>query len=218
MIARAVNWFGKWLTRRHAESYGRLDGKNIAVLMLSPQMDVFSSENNWSRHFAIKTDQDSVKTFLDSARSRDWKIILAPLAWTEDAPTTALSETGYFRLLRQNNLLKAGTAGAQLTTEMVSETDIILPERAGLNAFYGTELQAILIKHDIQRLVILGGVANADLDSTARMAVELDYDVTVAGDMVSAFSKQDIDNIMKITLPRIVSRILTSDSILREST
>ncbi len=218
MIAHLVNQFGKWLTRRHAESYGHLKGENVAVLMLSPQWDAFSSDSSWSRQFAIKPALDSVNGFLDSARKRDWRVIQAPLAWTEDVPATALSETGYFRQLRQNNALKAGTAGAELMTDMVSETDVILTERPSLNAFYGTELQAVLIKHDIQKLLILGGVANADLDSTARMAVELDFDVTVAGDLVSAFSKQDIDNIMKITLPRIVSRILTSDAILREST
>ncbi len=218
MIARAVNRFGHWLTRRHAESYGRLEGKNVAVLMLSPQMDVFSEASPWSKHFAIQADRDNVTSFLGSARNRDWKIIQAPLVWTDNTPSTAMSETGYFRLVRENSLLEAGTTGAKLMTDMVSDGDIILTERAGLNAFYGTELQKTLVKHGIERLVILGGVANADLDSTSRMAVELDYDVTVASDLVSAVSKQDLDNIMEVTLPRIVSRVLTGDKILLEPT
>lgn len=59
------------------------------------------------------------------------------------------------------------------------------------NAFVGTNLESYLRDHDIQSVVMVGVLTQHSVDTTARMAASLGFDVTVASDATAATEVKD---------------------------
>jgi nicotinamidase-related amidase len=60
-----------------------------------------------------------------------------------------------------------------------------------INAFYGTELQSILVSRDMDTIVLTGVATNFVVESTARYAADADYRVIVLEDCCGAFSREE---------------------------
>lgn len=56
-------------------------------------------------------------------------------------------------------------------------------------------------------------MANASVDSTSRMAVELDFNVVIAKDCVAAFDQRGYENSIYVTFPRMMNHILRTRAI-----
>ncbi|MBW4597321.1 MAG: isochorismatase family protein [Brasilonema angustatum HA4187-MV1] len=69
------------------------------------------------------------------------------------------------------------------------ESDLLITKRQW-GAFYGTELDQQLRRHGI-KTIVLGGVAtNAGVESTARAAFDMGYEVVFAEDAMSSFTTE----------------------------
>jgi nicotinamidase-related amidase len=91
------------------------------------------------------------------------------------------------------------------------EGDILITKRQW-GAFYGTELDLQLRRRGI-RTLILGGVAtNFGVESTARNAWELGYEICVLEDVTSSISREDHEFSLKNIMVRI-SRVIPSSSV-----
>jgi nicotinamidase-related amidase len=60
-----------------------------------------------------------------------------------------------------------------------------------MSAFYGSELQSMLIARDIDTVAVMGVATNFVVESTVRYAVDLDYRVIVLDDCCTAGSDDD---------------------------
>lgn len=213
MLAELVDRLGRVLTNRHAKGYGPFEARQTAVLVLTPQNDAVIEGGGLAGLCEVPIDRQKLSNFLQHCRDRGWAIYHSPMSWSDDQPQIPLDTTEHIDALRRNNLLRKGSTGAELAEDLVLEGDHVLPERRGFNAFVGTGLHELLREHQRSRVVVVGGVANADTDSSARMAVEYDFDVTVVEDLVAVYSRIDLANTMTITLPRIVARVMTCHEI-----
>ncbi|MBD2840860.1 isochorismatase family cysteine hydrolase [Erythrobacter rubeus] len=208
MIARLVDRTGKWLVRRKMATYARFDPTRTCVLVLGAQRAFLDPESAWQRTIKHPVASAVLRTFLEASRTKGWHIVHSPVDL--DAAQAKGSSARFFRQQIRLGALDIDRDGGQIPEELRNASDSLSHPYAGLNAFTNTDLAELLEAKDIGHVIIAGGVVNADVDSTARMAVELDYDVTIVSDLVAALSEKDRANTLHITLPRIVARVLTS--------
>ncbi len=214
MIGGLVDRFGRWLTNRKMRSYGPHAADDTAVIVLAGQRDLIDGPSAWSDICEMPVDGGRLAGFLRRAREAGWAVFHVPIQAPAPGLETALSQTHFLKLLQENALLQPGTPGAEISESLRDPGDVVLPPRARLNGFYDSDLDAQLQAKGITRLIIAGGLVNADTDSTARMGVELDYDVTVLSDTVAALTATDREMALTVTLPRLVARIMDTTAVL----
>lgn len=94
----------------------------------------------------------------------------------------------------------------------VQESDIRIIKRQW-GAFYGTDLELQLRRRGIQSVVLAGISTNIGVESTARNAWELGYQLVLVEDMCSAHDKAQHDNSFAHIFPRI-GRVRSSAEVL----
>ena len=122
-----------------------------------------------------------------------------------DAPC-GLSDVGGRAALRQ---LPADWA--EFAEGVVQEEDlVILKQQWG--AFTGTKLDSSLRRRGIKTIVLTGIATNFGVESTARFAWELGYNVVIVEDSCTSFGKEVHDMAVNVVFPRI-ARVVTSDNL-----
>ncbi|MBU2983061.1 cysteine hydrolase [Lentibacter algarum] len=78
------------------------------------------------------------------------------------------------------------TAGAELHDSVAPLANETVVEKARPNSFVGTELESILRKAGVSRLIICGAMSQMCVDASARAAVDLGFEISVAHDACAA--------------------------------
>lgn len=156
--------------------------------------------------------RSNIRRIVDRSRHAGVSVIHCPFR-LDDATPEVRDTLPYIRRLRRHEI--ATTArGAAVPDELHEPRDIVLSPHDTLNVFYGTDLEQLLDKRGIQHLLVAGSVANAGVDSTGRMGVELDYDVTFVRDCIAAFAPQTHQNCTEVTFPRLAPRVWSHRQVL----
>ena len=71
--------------------------------------------------------------------------------------------------------------------------DVIVKEHWAQNGFAGTDLDAQLKQHGVQKIILVGFIANSCVEATARYGMELGYHVTLVKDATGAFNQAGMD-------------------------
>jgi nicotinamidase-related amidase len=66
--------------------------------------------------------------------------------------------------------------------------DVIVSEHWAQSGFANTNLDQQLKQHGIQRIILVGFIANSCIESTGRFGMELGYHVTIVKDATAAFN------------------------------
>jgi ureidoacrylate peracid hydrolase len=108
-----------------------------------------------------------------------------------------------------------GTWGGEIRTEFAPQPgDIVAQEHWGSSGFANTDLDLLLKRHGIQRLIVIGLIAHTCVESTVRFAAELGYEVTVAKDATADYSDEHMHAALVTNLPSCANAIVTTDEIL----
>ncbi|WP_413738654.1 hydrolase [Sodalis sp. RH21] len=94
----------------------------------------------------------------------------------------------------------------------VEDSDIRVTKRQW-GAFYGTDLDLQLRRRGITTIVLAGIATNIGVESTARNAWEMGYDLVLVEDVCSTQSKEQHDNSVQNIFPRI-GRVRSSEEVL----
>ncbi len=89
----------------------------------------------------------------------------------------------------------------------------MIKEHWGQSGFANTDLDQQLKQHGIQRLVLIGMVANTCIETTGRFGMELGYHVTLVKDATAAFSREAMHAAHEINGPTFAHAILTTSDI-----
>ena len=89
--------------------------------------------------------------------------------------------------------------------------DLIAQEHWLSSGFANTDLDLLLKRHGVQRVIVIGLRANTCIDSTVRYAAELGYDVTLVTDAIAAFSQAEIDATVELNAPAYARTVSTAD-------
>jgi nicotinamidase-related amidase len=88
--------------------------------------------------------------------------------------------------------------------------DVIIKEHWAQSGFANTDLDQQLKQHGIEKVILIGLVANTCIESTGRFAMELGYHVTLVTDATAAFSQEMMHAAHKLNGPTYAHEILTT--------
>lgn len=183
------------------------DATRTALLVVDPYND-FISEGGKLYELARETiiSQDCVthmREILAAARVADLLVCYAPHhrwrpgdyeSWHYTAPTQESVAT--------NRVFAADTWGGSFHPDFQPACGELVAQEHWLSSgFANTDLDLMLKRHGIERVIVIGLRANTCIDSTVRSAAELGYDVTLVTDAIAAFSQAEIDATIQLNAP-----------------
>ncbi|MFC5452582.1 isochorismatase family cysteine hydrolase [Paenibacillus aestuarii] len=108
-----------------------------------------------------------------------------------------------------------GTWGGEFHPDFQPQKgDVIAKEHWGSSGFANTDLDHQLKMHGVQKIIIIGMIANTCIEATARYGSELGYHVTLVKDATSAFSKEAMHAAHEINGPTYAHAIVTTEELL----
>lgn len=216
MFAQLVDTTTSAWVRRKLDARLPYPPASTAVVLVDVQHDFFATDAGGTRQIKDVAEsigfRDHLVQFVDRARDEGILIVHAPFRLRETTPETR-RRLEYCRRLARDRLLTT-PEGVAIPRQLRDDDDVMLEVRDTLNVFYGTALEDVLQRRGIEYLLVAGTIANASVDSTGRMGVELDYDVTFVRDCIAAFDMPAYRNSIEVTFPRLAHRVLSHREIL----
>ncbi len=107
-----------------------------------------------------------------------------------------------------------GTWGGELHPGFEPQPgDIVAQEHWCSSGFANTDLDLLLKKHGMHRLIMMGLIAHTCLEATVRYGAELGYDVTVVKDATASYSDREMHAALEVNIPNYASAILSADEV-----
>ena len=88
--------------------------------------------------------------------------------------------------------------------------DVIIKEHWAQSGFANTDLDQQLKQYGVEKVILIGLLANTCIESTGRFAMELGYHVTLVTDATAAFSQEMMHAAHKLNGPTYAHEILTT--------
>lgn len=170
--------------------------EHTAVLMLDPYNDFMTVGGKLFE--AIKETADASDMFnnlrklMPAVRSAGFQVFIVPhhryraddyVRWSQ------LNETQ--KISKDAKMFAVDSWGGAWNEEFgPQEDDVIVQEHWGSSGFANTNLDMQLKQHRIQKIIVVGMIANACVEATGRYGAELGYHVTLVTDATAAFSKE----------------------------
>ncbi|MFJ6392697.1 isochorismatase family protein [Streptomyces sp. NPDC091972] len=101
--------------------------------------------------------------------------------------------------------------GSGLASGLARQGDIEIVKRT-IGAFQGTELDARLRRLGVTTLVFGGVATNLGVESTARAALDLGYDLVFVADAMAAFTAAEHEASTRLDFPRL-GTVVTADQV-----
>ena len=108
----------------------------------------------------------------------------------------------------------AGSWGGEWHPDFVPEPDdVMIREHFGSSGFANTDLDVQLKQFGVDKIVLVGMLANTCIETTAKFGMELGYHVTLVRDATAAFSPEAMHAAHEINGPTYAHAILTTREI-----
>ena len=109
-----------------------------------------------------------------------------------------------------------GTWGGEIRSEFAPlPGEIVAQEHWCSSGFANTDLDLLLKKHGIHKLIVIGLIAHTCLESTVRFAAELGYEVTVVMDATADYSDKEMLAALDVSLPSYANAIVTTQGLVQ---
>jgi ureidoacrylate peracid hydrolase len=196
------------------------DPSTTALLVIDPVNDFLHEDGAaWEMTKSTVKKNDVVAQLArltSGARQAGVPVLFGPMAYTaEDYADEALRRrSGINRLMFENKMFLAGSFGADFHPDIQPEPgDVILAPHKGTDVMQ-TDLKEHLDRLGTQHLVLAGMTANLCVESTARHATELGYDVTFLSDAIGAESLPAYEASIHVNYPLIGNAVIEVDDFL----
>ena len=83
------------------------------------------------------------------------------------------------------------------------------------SGFANTDLDLLLKRHGIHKLITIGLIAHTCLESTVRFAAELGYEVTVVRDATADYSDREMHAALDVNLPNYANAIIATQEMVQ---
>lgn len=167
--------------------------KHTALLIVDPYND-FMSEGG-SMYAITKPTADSVgfyqnmRKLIPAVRAAGVQVFIVPHHRTRTTDFDNWLHVNPVQVqTKGRNAFGVDTWGGEWHPEFGPQPgDVVALEHWAQNGFANTDLDAQLKQHNIQKIVLVGFIANSCVESTARFGMELGYHVTLIKDATAAF-------------------------------
>jgi len=190
-----------------------------ALLIIDPYNDFISEGGKiWPRIKNVAEANSCVPRMLqvlNAARKAEFRVFYALHhryrqgdfeSWKYIAP---IQQTGW-----KSKVFEYGTWGGEIRTEFKPQSgDIVAQEHWCSSGFANTDLDLLLKKHGIHKLIAIGLIAHTCVEATVRFAAELGYEVTVVRDATADYSDQEMHAALDVNLPNYANAIVTTNEL-----
>jgi ureidoacrylate peracid hydrolase len=112
----------------------------------------------------------------------------------------------------QRRTFEFGTWGGQLRPEFEPrDGDVVAQEHWCSSGFANTDLDLLLKKHGIHRLIVVGLITHTCVEATVRYGAELGYDVTVVRDATASYSDSEMHAALDVNMPNYAAVVTTQE-------
>jgi ureidoacrylate peracid hydrolase len=196
------------------------DAASTALLVIDPYNDFISEGGKvWPRIRAVAEANGCVQHMLDvleSARKAGLRVFYALHhqyrpgdyeTWRYIAPVQ--------KAAWNSRTFEHGRWGGAIRREFEPQPgDVIASEHWCSSGFANTDLDLLLKRHGIQRIIVIGLIAHTCVEATVRFAAELGYDVTMVRNATADYSDEYMRAALDINLPSYASAIVTADQVI----
>jgi nicotinamidase-related amidase len=108
-----------------------------------------------------------------------------------------------------------GTWGGEIASGFEpAPGDVVAQEHWCSSGFANTDLDVLLKRHCIERLIAIGLIAHTCLEATVRFGAELGYDVTVVKDATASYSDREMHAALEVNLPNYAT-VVTAEEVVK---
>lgn len=198
----------------------QFDKKITALLVIDPYNDFISDGGKlWERLKTVAEANRCVPHMLEvltAARKAELRVFYALHhryrlgdyeTWKYIAP---IQKAAWGRKTFEN-----GTWGGEIRSEFTPlPGESVAQEHWCSSGFASTDLDLLLKKHGVQKLIVIGLIAHTCVEATVRYAAELGYEVTVVKDATADYSEEMMHAAFDINLPNYANAIVTTSEVL----
>jgi len=174
--------------------------KRTAVLAMDLQNDIV----NATPGVGEKKILANIRRVLDSSRRKQVPVIHITVSFRPDY-RDAPAASPLFQMVRQNRMLGAGTAGAEIHPDVRPQESEPVLNKTCVNPFLTTGLDQLLRNLDASTLILMGLWTNYVVEATARHASDLGYRVIVVRECCASNSDENHNFAMNQILPSVAT-------------
>jgi nicotinamidase-related amidase len=192
------------------------DRNSTGLLVIDPYNDFISEGGKiWPRISAVAEANHCVEHMLDvlhAARNAGLRVFYALHhryrsgdyeSWKHIAPIQKAALT--------SKAFEAGTWGGEIRHEFQPQPgDVVASEHWCSSGFANTDLDLLLKRHGVHRLIVVGMIAHTCVEATVRFAAELGYEVTMVRDATADYSDGHMHAALDVNLPSYANAIVTA--------
>ena len=191
-----------------------------AILVMDCQNDIVDEKgkmaamNNGAMARLIKEHNvlGTIARLAEAGRRAGVPIIHVRHAYRSDY-ADAPQNTPILAGMKQNEILKDGTWGAEIHAEIKAQPKDIVITKTRVSAFYASPLEAILSAQGITHLVLTGIATDGVVEGTARDGVDRGYYVTIPDDCSATFSEEAHRRVLTGVLGMLTTVVKADDVI-----
>jgi nicotinamidase-related amidase len=197
------------------------DPARTALLVVDPYND-FMSEGG-KLYNAIKPTADAsgmfnnLRKILPAVRDAGISVIIVPHHRSRPDEYAHWDHVNMFQASGVPvKAFEVGTWGGEFNSEFgPKDGDLVVFEHWAQNGFANTDLNLQLQQRNIEKIILVGLIANSCIESTARYGMELGFHVTLVPDATAAFSPEGMVA-AAINAPMFAHAILSTDEFLAQ--
>jgi len=174
----------------------KMDASKTAVVLIEFQNE-FCKEGG-GLFEAVKGEMErtsmleKTQTLVQEARSKGVKIVHAPISFNDEHSDMPQTTFGILKGVKDGALFKASAWGGAIIDELAPQSgDLVVEGKKGLDAFPGTNLEALLRDNGIENVALGGFLTNCCVESTMRTAYEKGFNVVTLTDCTAATSEAE---------------------------
>lgn len=178
---------------------------SAALLVMDCQEDIVSDLPVGERERLMAALQKA----LYAARTAAIPIIHIVVQFRETHPE--IGSRGFFKTIKESGGMVAGSPGAEICREVRPQPGELIITKKRIGAFTGSDLEQILRSKCIDTIFLAGVSSVGVVESTARQAVDMDFDIVVLSDGCADRDPKTNEAALKYLIPRI-GRVISIDT------
>ena len=196
------------------------DASATALLLIDPYNDFISEGGKiWPRISTVAESNHCVQhmlAVLQAARKAGLRVFYVLHrryrpgdyeSWKHIAPVQKAAFT--------SKAFEYGTWGGEIRQEFQPQPgDVVASEHWCSSGFANTDLDLLLKRHGIHRVIVVGLIAHTCVEATVRFAAELGYEVTLVNDATADYSDAHMRAALEINIPSYASVIVTASEVI----